>query len=88
MKIRQKCVNLIVMSKLSKYVVFFLCAFAYGPLFDLCLLLLDVLVLPQKLFAKTKCFTIRKRGRPLIHEGIMYFPCISPVLVIFTLFLG
>ena len=53
---------------------FFLCAFAYRPLFDLNPLLLDMLVLPQKLFVNTKGVTIRKRGRPPIHEDTMYFP--------------
>ena len=48
--------------------------FAYRQLFDLCLLLLDMLVLPQKLFVNTKSVNIRKRGRPPIHEGTIYFP--------------
>ena len=52
------CVFDIYVFKLSKYVVF-PCVFVYRPLFDLCLLLVDMLVLSQELFARTKSVNIR-----------------------------
>ena len=48
-------------SKLSKYIVF-LCVFVYRQLFDLYLLPIDMLVLPQELFMDIKSVNMRKSG--------------------------
>ena len=66
------CYFNISVSKWSKYVNFSMCVYL-RPLFDLYLLLLDMMILPQKLFASTKSVTTRRRGRPHIHEGTMCF---------------
>ena len=54
--------------KLHNYAVF-LYAFAYRPYFDLQLLPLDVLVLPQKLYVSTRERYHQEEGTVLIHEG-------------------
>ena len=81
------CLKLFKLCSFSYKYVAFGCVFAYRPYFDLQLLFLDVLILPQMLFTSNKKDTSRKRGRPLIHEGtIIFFLFLSHCSHICTVF--